>query len=155
MWVKACGGLRSGDLRTTTPCWPPLISHAYTHWPHVLWCSSKSVNDCHYLSQTPPRLQQSLWATLLSTPQPLTGHGPARGIRDWAEREQSVGQPLPSGWELECRSALQGSCSWVITDRSAPLHPAVTCMYACMIYTQASLKVQYIAISKHDKCKSC
>lgn len=84
------------------------LSLTHTHWPHALRCSSNSVNECHYLSETPRGCSSPLWTTLQPPPQPPPSHSPGGNIRAWVETEQSVGQHVPWGWKLEYRSALQG-----------------------------------------------
>lgn len=117
------------------------------HWPHSLWCGTNSVNECHYLSENTLRLQLPLLAVLWHPALQPPGHGPGPSARVWAELEQSVGQSVP--WGLN----LNRPCSRLIADWSPSSLTGDLCVNICLNYTQAPRTGSFIAFFNNKRCK--
>lgn len=117
---------------------PSHLTCIHTLWPRALWCSSNSVNECHYLYETARGLSHHY------EPSSSIQHGCRLGTAQqeawepgWKQREVRVSL-CPGDWSWNLGLLYRGSCSRVITDCSPPSKLVVNCMWIHVWSTQGS-----------------
>lgn len=138
MWVSGLGarGQKKSLCSLTSSS---RLTCIHSLWPCALWCSSNSVNECHYLYETARGLSHHY------EPSSSIQHGHRLGAAQQEASEPGRKQRevrvslCPGDWSWNLGLLYRGSCSRIMTDCSPPSNLVVTgelYVNTCMIYTR-------------------
>lgn len=138
MWVSGLGarGQKKSLCSLTSSS---RLTCIHSLWPCALWCSSNSVNECHYLYEAARGLSHH------DEPSSSIQRGRRLGAAQQEASEPGRKQRevrvslCPGDWSWNLGLLYRGSCSRIITDCSTPSNLVVTgelYVNTCMIYTR-------------------